>query len=42
MGAFAPSTLAAAGRIEETSPGALALADRLLTTRPAPLTVFGF
>lgn len=42
MGGHFASVLAAAGAIEELVPGALRQADRLLTTRPAPLTVVGF
>ena len=36
------SLLAAGGRIEELSPGRLAVADALLTTRPAPRSGTGF
>lgn len=42
MGGYPASLLAAAGRVEELRAGSLAVADRLLTTRPAPLTVTGF
>jgi predicted acetyltransferase len=42
MGGFAASTLAAAGAVEELRPGRLTVADRLLTTTPAPLTVTNF
>jgi predicted acetyltransferase len=42
MGGFAPSLLGAAGRISELVPGALARADALLLTQPAPHTVVGF
>ena len=42
MGAFPSSLLAAAGRVEELRGGRLRLADRLLTTWPAPLTGTGF
>ncbi len=36
MGGFPASLLAAGGRIEELKAGSLAVADRLLTTRPSP------
>jgi predicted acetyltransferase len=36
MGGYPASLLAAGGRIEELRPGGLAVADRLLTTWPAP------
>jgi predicted acetyltransferase len=42
LGGFAPSVLAAAGRIEELRPGSLDRADALLATTPAPLTGTGF
>ena len=42
LGAFPASLLAAAGRVGELIPGSLAVADALLTTRPAPLTATGF
>lgn len=42
MGAYPASLLAAAGRVEELTAGSLAVADRVLTTLPAPLTVTGF
>lgn len=42
LGGFAASVLAAGGRIEELTPGALARADAMLLTRPAPHTVVGF
>jgi predicted acetyltransferase len=42
MGGHAPSVLAASGAIAELRAGAVVAADRLLTTRPAPLTVVGF
>lgn len=42
MGAFPVSLLAAAGRVEELRRGGLALADRMLVTRPSPLTRTGF
>lgn len=42
MGAFPASLLAAAGRLQELRAGRLAVADRLLTTWPAPLTVVDF
>lgn len=42
MGGFAASALASAGWIDELTPGALATADRMLLTRPLPLTVTGF
>lgn len=42
MGAFPASLLAAGGRVEELRAGASRAADRLLTTRPAPVTATGF
>lgn len=42
MGAYPASLLAAAGRVEELRAGSLTVADRVLTTWPAPLTVTGF
>jgi predicted acetyltransferase len=42
LGGFAASELAAGGRVEELTPGSLDVADALLATRPAPLTVTGF
>jgi predicted acetyltransferase len=42
LGAFPASVLAAAGRVAELTPGSLAVADALLTTRPVPLTATGF
>ena len=42
MGGFPASLLAAAGRVEELTAGALRRADRVLTTWPAPLTGTGF
>jgi predicted acetyltransferase len=42
LGGFSPSSLAAAGRIEEVQPGSLDAADVLLATSPAPLTGTGF
>lgn len=42
MGGYPASLLAAAGRVEELKAGRLAVADRLLATTPAPLTVTGF
>jgi predicted acetyltransferase len=42
LGGVAPSTLAAAGRIREDRPGALALADHLFVSRPAPFAGTGF
>jgi predicted acetyltransferase len=42
MGGFPASLLAAAGRVEELRGGRLRVADRLLTTWPAPLTGTGF
>ena len=42
MGGFPASLLAAGGRIEELRPGRLAVADALLTTRPAPRSGTGF
>ena len=42
MGGFAASLLAAGGRIEELRSGRLAVADALLTTRPAPRSGTGF
>jgi hypothetical protein len=38
----APSTLAAAGRVDELRAGSLDRADALLATTPAPLTGTGF
>jgi predicted acetyltransferase len=42
LGGFAPSLLAAAGRVEELRPGSLIRADELLAAGPAPLTGTGF
>ena len=42
LGGNAPSTLARAGRIEEKTKGALARADALFTTHPAPFCRTGF
>jgi predicted acetyltransferase len=42
LGGFPASLLAAGGRIEEVTPGALAEADRLLVTGPAPRAGTGF
>ena len=42
MGGFPASLLAAGGRIEELRAGSLAVADALLTTRPAPRSGTGF
>ena len=42
LGAYPASLLAAAGRVEELRAGSLHVADRVLTTRPTPLTVTGF
>lgn len=42
LGAYPASVLAAAGRVEELTAGALRVADGLLTTWPAPLTGSGF
>jgi predicted acetyltransferase len=42
MGGFPASLLAAGGRIEELRSGRLAVADALLTTRPAPRSGTGF
>jgi predicted acetyltransferase len=36
LGGVAASTLAAAGRVQEVTPGALARADRFFASRPAP------
>ena len=42
LGGYPASLLAAGGRIEEVTPGSLAVADALLTTRPAPRAGTGF
>lgn len=42
LGATAASSLAAAGRVEELTPGSLRVADGLLGTWPAPATGTGF
>jgi predicted acetyltransferase len=42
LGGYPASLLAAAGRVEELTAGALQSADRLFTTTPAPLTGTGF
>jgi predicted acetyltransferase len=42
LGGVAPSTLATAGRIEERNPGALALADGMFPSTPAPFSNTGF
>jgi len=42
LGGFPASVLAAAGRIDELRSGSLDVADGLLATTPAPLTVTGF
>jgi predicted acetyltransferase len=42
FGGFSASELAAGGRVEELRSGSLDVADALLATRPAPLTVTGF
>jgi predicted acetyltransferase len=42
LGGVAPTLLAAGGQIEELAAGSLAVADRLLTTTPAPLSTTGF
>ena len=42
LGGFPASLLAAGGRIEEMRPGALAMADSLLSTRPSPRSGTGF
>jgi predicted acetyltransferase len=42
LGGVSATTLAAAGRVAEDRPGALALADRLFSTAPAPYTGTGF
>lgn len=42
LGGFRTSLLAAGGRVDELRPGSLAVADRVLTTTPAPSTVTGF
>ncbi len=42
LGGFSASELAAGGRVEELRSGSLDVADALLATRPAPLTVTGF
>jgi predicted acetyltransferase len=42
MGGVLPSLLGAAGQVDEVTAGALAAADRLLATRPAPLSMTGF
>ncbi|MGH9054352.1 MAG: GNAT family N-acetyltransferase [Acidimicrobiales bacterium] len=42
LGGFPVSSLAAAGRVEELTPGSLTVADSLFATRPAPMTGTGF
>jgi predicted acetyltransferase len=42
LGGFPASLLAAAGHVEELTAGGVGIADRLLTTRPAPLSMTGF
>ncbi len=42
MGGFPASQLASGGRVEELRAGGLSMADRLLTTRPAPRSGTGF
>lgn len=42
LGGVSATTLAAAGLIEELTPGSIATADRVFATAPAPSTVTGF
>lgn len=42
LGGYPASLLAAAGRVEELTPGSLRVADSLFTTWPAPATKTGF
>ncbi|MGH9115921.1 MAG: GNAT family N-acetyltransferase, partial [Acidimicrobiales bacterium] len=42
LGGFPASLLAAAGRVEELTPGSLTVADALFAARPAPMTGTGF